>query len=111
MPPHEDCKGGFVLPAEEGLQQLSIGQPRPVPQKHGSAKLAYYRVHQAGRHVVWSVAGLVGPLLVFAPPRPISSAFFVGLARLEPKNAPRPADFSRQHGPSKPKILWGTGLP
>jgi hypothetical protein len=93
MASHKSRKSRFILPANDGLQQLGIGQSGPVPQQHRSAKVVENRVQSAGRHVDYSVAGLVGPLPVFARPRPVSSTFSSPPLefRLQPAEAGTPA--------------------
>jgi hypothetical protein len=39
MPPHKGCKSRLVMAADVVLQQLPVGQTRPVLQKHHPAKV------------------------------------------------------------------------
>jgi hypothetical protein len=48
--PHQQLQGPSVTVAEVALQQLPIGQPRPVLQKHGPAKVLDDLAHRARRH-------------------------------------------------------------
>jgi hypothetical protein len=52
MPLDKNGKGRRITAIDEVIQQLSISQNTPVPQKHRPAKVAEDLAHLAGRHVV-----------------------------------------------------------
>jgi hypothetical protein len=59
MPPHKGCKSRLVTAANIILQELPIGQPRTVTQKHRPAKVLDDLTHLARRHVVFLVGAKV----------------------------------------------------
>jgi uncharacterized protein (TIGR02996 family) len=52
MPPHQGCQSRLVTTAEVVHQQLPIGQPRPLAQKHRPAQVLENLAHLAVRHGV-----------------------------------------------------------
>src|SRR5262245_15088392 len=52
MPMYEGCKSRFFVPADVVLQQLPIGQPRPIAQQHRPAKVRDDLADLVDRHVV-----------------------------------------------------------
>jgi hypothetical protein len=62
VPPHEGGEGGFVPMLDEAPEQLAIGQPGPVSQKDGPAKVFDDLAHGTRRHVL-SLAGVISHLL------------------------------------------------
>jgi hypothetical protein len=52
MPMHKGCKSHLIMAADVVLQQLPIGQPRPISQKHHPAKVLDDFARLAGRHVL-----------------------------------------------------------
>jgi hypothetical protein len=51
MPPHKGRKSRFVTTADVVLQQLPIGRPCSIPQKHRPAKVLDNPAQFCGRHV------------------------------------------------------------
>jgi hypothetical protein len=49
---HESCESRLVSTADESLQQLPIGQPRPVAQQNRPAKVRDDLADLAGNHGV-----------------------------------------------------------
>ena len=75
VPPHQGCKSRLVTAAEVVLQQLPIGQPRPIPQKHRPAKVLDDLAHLAGRHVVSLVRATLALYLTTTRTGPFDAFF------------------------------------
>jgi hypothetical protein len=58
------CNSRIFSAAEEALQQLPIGQPCPIAQKHRPAKVLDDLTHLAVRHVPSWVAGASRPIKI-----------------------------------------------
>jgi hypothetical protein len=62
VPPHKGCKRGVVAPADDALQKLPIGQPRPVLQERSPAELLDDLTHWTCRHQTALQSDVTSPL-------------------------------------------------
>ena len=67
MPTHQGFESRLITAADVVRQQLPIGQPGAIPQKHGPAKALDDPTHLAGRHVLSFTAGDGRPLPYYYP--------------------------------------------
>src|SRR5262249_33501957 len=65
MPPHQGRKSRLIATADVVLQQLPIGQSRPIPQHHAT-KVLEDLARLAGRHVL-SFVGRWSPAILLLP--------------------------------------------
>jgi hypothetical protein len=52
VPPHQGRQSVLVAAADVILKELPIGQSRPIPQKHGPAKVLDDLAHLAVGHFI-----------------------------------------------------------
>jgi hypothetical protein len=64
VPLDEGCESSFIPTLNEAAEELSIGQPRPVLQQHGRAKLLDDLARLACRHAPRSAGIISRPLPV-----------------------------------------------
>src|SRR5205823_15085035 len=82
VPTQKSFKGFFILPGDEGLQQLPIGHSCRILHQNRLAKMPDDRVHGTGRHQLPSLAGTNETLPSISCSRLTLYTFFCGLARL-----------------------------
>jgi hypothetical protein len=92
VPPHEGGEGSFVPVLEEAPKELPIGQPGPVVQKRGPAKVPDDLVHLARRHVSPSANNKARPLLLLPARGGFDALFFPGDAAVLEQPAHRTND-------------------
>src|SRR5262249_47945228 len=75
MPLDKGRKRRLITTADEVLQQLPIGEPCPIPQKHRPAKVVDTRALLPGRHIASLVATKLDLYLTATGSRPFDPPF------------------------------------
>src|SRR5579864_8850031 len=87
MPLHKGRKSRLVTTADVVLQQLPIGQPYAIPQKHRPAKVLDNPAQLSGRHIASLVAAKLALYLTTTGSRPFDPPFLAearGWAGIQP---------------------------